>query len=102
MPTKQEILEKLSERLRARRMRHGWSQDRLAKEAGLTTIGYGDIERGKSVPRVLSLARIAAALNCSLDDLLPLDELASVAGRNGQDDEVELVELSAPTETGVG
>jgi len=65
----------LSSNLRRLRQAKGWSQDRLAKEAGLTTVGYGSIERGETIPRISTLAKIAAALGCRLDELLPISSL---------------------------
>jgi len=84
MHTEQEIKETIALRLRELRLEKGWSQDKLAKEAGLTTVGYGDIERGNGTPLVSSLARIAAALGCTLNDILPMNGLAPKKPASGR------------------
>jgi len=71
MLTEEEVKKLVSANLRRLRTARGWSQDQLAKKAGLTTVGYGDIERGITLAKVSSLAKIAAALGCTLDEILP-------------------------------
>lgn len=41
----------------------------------MTIQGYREIEEERYVPTIVVLIRLAKALNCSLDELLPLDEI---------------------------
>ena len=52
----------LGRRIRQRRLRHGWSQERLAYETGLHDTYIGRVERGQLNLTLLSLLRIATAL----------------------------------------
>lgn len=57
-------------RLRDARRRRGWSQQRLADEAGLGHATPERCERGEATPRVENLARIAKALDVQLSWLI--------------------------------
>lgn len=59
---KQALSENLPRLRKGKRNGKHWSQDRLAKEAGLTTAGYGEIERGNNCPSISSLIKITLAL----------------------------------------
>jgi XRE family transcriptional regulator, regulator of sulfur utilization len=62
----------IGRRIREFRDRLGWSQEKLAQEAGLTTSNISQLERDKITdPRALTLRAIANALGVTLDDLLP-------------------------------
>lgn len=52
------------------RYRKGWSQMKLAQEAGLSPTTILAIEKGRSVPRGQTLADLAEALDLDLDKLL--------------------------------
>ncbi len=53
------------------RSKHGVSQDKLSKLAGITLHTIAKIESGSTLdPRVVTLKRIADALECKIDDLL--------------------------------
>ena len=68
--------------LRRFRTAKGLSQQALADMAGMSRIGYRDIEVGKATPRLASLQRIADALGISVPDLLaPVRELTHVRFR---------------------
>ncbi len=72
----------LQANLRRYRTARGLSQKALADRAGLSRIGYRDIEVGKAVPRLGSLERIAAALEVSVPELLaPARQLSRVRFR---------------------
>ncbi len=63
--------ENLGERLRLRREAHGWSQDELARRAGLAQAQVSMLEAGKRAnPSAAVLAALADALGCSMEDLL--------------------------------
>lgn len=52
------------------RTAQGWSQKRLAKEAGIHVTGLNRIELGKSSPKIDSLCKIFDALGVSLEEAL--------------------------------
>lgn len=57
-----ELRAALGENVRRLRREQGWSQTRLAAEAGLSTAMIGKLERGRGNPRVTTLAVVAMAL----------------------------------------
>jgi len=68
--------------LRIRRAR-GLTQEELASRAGLSRVGYRNIESGKSLPRVETLRALASALETPLRDLVfPVQGLACVRFRS--------------------
>ncbi len=68
--------------LRRLRTAKGLSQRAVAEAAGLSRIGYREIETGKVAPRLASLERISAALGVSVPELLaPVRELRHVRFR---------------------
>ncbi len=68
--------------LRRYRTAKGLSQQALAEQAGMSRVGYRDIETGKAAPRLDSLQRIAEALGRAVPDLLaPIRELTCVRFR---------------------
>ena len=60
----------LGEAIRAKRRRAGFSQERLAEKADLSTVFISRIERGKESPSVDNLLRIAKALGVRVRDLV--------------------------------
>jgi transcriptional regulator with XRE-family HTH domain len=48
---------------------HGWTQEHLAHEAGLTTSAYNRIESGSAAPGWSTVRRLAEALGVSMADL---------------------------------
>jgi transcriptional regulator with XRE-family HTH domain len=68
-------------RIRAARRAAGLSQEELARRAGMSLKGVGDIERGDiEDPHYSSLSKIAAALDVSVAELLE-DERPLVGAR---------------------
>ena len=61
---------KLHDRVKATRLRSRMTLAEVARAAGITPQGYGNIERGHSMPRVDTLARVCVALGVRLDTLL--------------------------------
>ena len=55
------------------RRRAGVSQDKLAKELGVTGVAVCLWEKGRNMPRAALLPKIAEVLGCSIDDLLKQD-----------------------------
>jgi len=68
--------------LRIRRLRRnqGLTQEQLAERAGISLSFLGHIERGTRVLSVATLCSIAAALQCSADELLGIDSIADASG----------------------
>ncbi len=64
-----EILDRLGNRIRKLREQAGISQERLGLLSGLHRTYMGAIERGERNPSVLSLQKIADALNVTVKDL---------------------------------
>lgn len=68
--------------LRRLRTAKGLSQRAVAEAAGLSRVGYREIETGKVTPRLDSLQRISTALGVSVPELLaPVRELRHVRFR---------------------
>lgn len=60
----------LSTNLRRARLARGKSQGDIAETAGLSRVGYRNIEAGEVTPRVDTLMKIAGALGVRLEELL--------------------------------
>jgi Zn-dependent peptidase ImmA (M78 family)/transcriptional regulator with XRE-family HTH domain len=60
----------LTTNLRRLRMSRGKSQGELAAAAGLSRVGYRNVETGEVTPRIDTLLRVAQALSVRLEDLL--------------------------------
>lgn len=58
------------QRLRELRNARGWSQERLAEEAGITLNYVGNLERGEQGPSLHVLLRLARAFGLSAAELL--------------------------------
>nr|WP_254456448.1 helix-turn-helix transcriptional regulator [Paeniglutamicibacter quisquiliarum] len=52
-----------------RRQEHGWSQQRLADELGVSRQTVISIERGRFDPSLPLAFRLAAVFGCRIDDL---------------------------------
>lgn len=65
-PDDQELFELIAERVAERRKAWGISQRELAELCGTTQSAIARVERGARPPRIDTLARIAAALDCEL------------------------------------
>jgi len=72
--------EKLGTVLRDTRRRRGLSQQALADRAGLSRNFVAQVERGESVPTVVTLSRIATALASTVAELLGEDLPAGEPG----------------------
>lgn len=60
----------LGEAIRVRRKTAGFSQEKLAERADLSTVFISRVERGKESPSVDSLVKIARALRTRVSDLV--------------------------------
>lgn len=60
----------MGKRIRARRNELGWTQEKLAEEAEISTSHVGEIERGTSICSLAVLVNLATVLNLNLDTLI--------------------------------
>lgn len=74
----QEFLVELGKVLAAKRRALGLSQADLAYRVGMEVPNLSVIENGKSNPQVLTIARICAALNVNVSDVMP--EITNAVG----------------------
>lgn len=58
------------QRVRARRQALGWSQERLAEEAGIHWTYLGQIERGRRNVTLHNILRLAQGLGCNPAELI--------------------------------
>jgi transcriptional regulator with XRE-family HTH domain len=70
MQDQDEILNRVGRNIRNARSREDLSQEKLAHKAELDRSYVGGIERGERNPTVISLMKLARALEVSLSDLL--------------------------------
>ncbi len=74
-PIKMPIEYVLAENLKRLRKKRRMSDEAMSRYSGLTVHGYREIEEERYVPTISVLIQLARALKCSLDELLPLDEI---------------------------
>lgn len=70
LPTDPQIKKQIGQSIRAIREKAGITQELAAERADLHPIYYGNVERGRNNISVISLARIARALKCSVRDII--------------------------------
>lgn len=58
------------ERVRALRLKRGWTQERLAEEADLNFVQVSHIERGANEPKLTTIIRLARALGVKAGKLI--------------------------------
>lgn len=56
--------------VRQLREQQGWSQEALAERADLNRSYVGELERGQAIPSLLTLKKLALALDLSLSNLM--------------------------------
>ncbi len=69
----QDLGQRIARRVRAERERRGWSVAELARRADMAAPNVHRVEAGKHVPTMLTLARLAAALDVPLERLVRAD-----------------------------
>lgn len=62
------------QRIKKLRAEKGWSQEKLAKEAGLAQSFIHAVETGKKSPTMRSLWKIAKALGVPIEELIRYEE----------------------------
>lgn len=65
----------IAKNLKRLREKNRLTQENISKFAGLTVRAYRDIEEDRYIPTINVLVRLAKALRCRLDELVPLDEV---------------------------
>ena len=66
-----------NEKLKELRKNLSLTQSDMAKKLNITSVAYGDYERGKSEPDIETLKKIASILNVSVDYLIEYDKTAT-------------------------
>jgi transcriptional regulator with XRE-family HTH domain len=85
------------------RISRGWSQDQLARAAGITNSALSEYERGKKIPELKSVRKLVTALGYELsaierteDFLRELRAEGLLEARQEPDGSYSLVPLAAP------
>lgn len=58
--------------LRERRLEKGMTMDDLAKKSGVSRVSINRYELGTRTPDIIAAFRLATALDCKMEDLLPI------------------------------
>jgi len=61
--------------LRQLREERGWSQEQLAERADLNRSYLGEVERGRAIPSLITVSKLACALEMQLSSLIARCEL---------------------------
>lgn len=64
------ILKQFGDRVKKLRVKNNWSQEELAKKAGLHRTYIGSIERSERNVSLINIERIANALKVKISDLV--------------------------------
>lgn len=67
----------------ARRVAKGWSQQEVAKRAGISRQSVSFIELGSTCPSLTVLYQVAGALGCEAFDLIPAQRQVRAYRANG-------------------
>lgn len=63
-------VEQFSLVLRQLREERGWSQEQLAAQAGLNRSYLGEVERGRAIPSLITVSKLAGALEIRLSTMI--------------------------------
>jgi transcriptional regulator with XRE-family HTH domain len=63
-------IDQFSQVLRQLREERGWSQEHLAERANLNRSYLGEVERGHAVPSIITVSKLATALEIQLSSLI--------------------------------
>jgi XRE family transcriptional regulator, regulator of sulfur utilization len=63
-------IEQFSMVLRQLREERGWSQEQLAERADLNRSYLGEVERGSAVPSIVTVSKLAGALDIRLSSMI--------------------------------
>ena len=67
--------------MKAKRKLAGLTQEQVAEKMGVKRATYAQYEAGNRVPLTMTLAKIAHAIGCKMDDLIPIEEHIETAQR---------------------
>jgi molybdate-binding protein/DNA-binding XRE family transcriptional regulator len=70
---------KFDNRVKLLRQARGWTQDELARSAGLSRTGVSAIEGGRLIPSVAAGLSLATALGCTVEELFAQQKARGVA-----------------------
>jgi transcriptional regulator with XRE-family HTH domain len=68
-------IEEFSQVLRQLREERGWSQEQLAERADLNRSYLGEVERGNAVPSIITVSKLAKALEIQMSALFARCEI---------------------------
>ena len=71
-----EINKKICLKIKLERIKRNWSQEELSEQCGISKTSIGAIERMKSTPSTLSLAKIALAYNITVSELTDISKIS--------------------------
>ena len=71
--------ELFGKRMREIRMKRGLSQQAVAERAGIAQTHVSDIELGFKLPNLLTVVRLAIALECKFVELTPVFDKANLS-----------------------
>ena len=71
-------LEQFSLVLRQLREERGWSQEQLAERADLNRSYLGEVERGRAVPSLITVSKLACALEIRMSSMFERCEQVSL------------------------
>jgi transcriptional regulator with XRE-family HTH domain len=63
-------IEQFAQMLRQLREERGWSQEQLAERADLNRSYLGEVERGRAVPSIITVSKLARALEIQMSSLI--------------------------------
>ena len=69
------VNKKICLKIKMERIKRGWSQDILSENCGISKNSIGAIERGKSNPSSLTLAKIATAFGITVSELTDISKV---------------------------
>ena len=60
----------LKEKLKILRKENNYTQEEIAKILNISSVGYGDYERGKSIPDIFTLKKLSILYKITLDEFM--------------------------------
>lgn len=79
-----DVMPTMGQLMKAKRKLAGLTQEQVAEKMGVKRATYAQYEAGNRVPLTMTLAKIAHAIGCKMDDLIPIDEQIETAQREIQ------------------
>lgn len=79
-----DVMPTIGQLMKARRKLAGLTQEQVAEKMGVKRATYAQYEAGNRIPLTMTLAKIAHAIGCKMDDLIPIDEQIETAQREIQ------------------